>query len=68
MEKTILKVDSMDCEHCMEKVTNAVNSVHGVAGAEAELETRTVTINYDPSIASLEAIKASIVDAGYEVA
>ncbi|MCL1804098.1 MAG: cation transporter [Eubacteriaceae bacterium] len=68
MEKSVLNVEGMTCDHCKMAVTKAVKSVNGVAQAEVDLEAGTVTFDYDPAIAGLDAIKMSIVDAGYEVA
>ena len=37
MEKTIIKVEGMSCEHCVKAVTNAVNSVTGIGSVSVDL-------------------------------
>ena len=67
MEKKTFKVLGMSCEHCAKAVTKAVASVKGASDVSVNLKGGTVTFNYDPAAASLAAVEASIVDAGFEV-
>ncbi|MCL1888308.1 MAG: copper ion binding protein [Kiritimatiellaeota bacterium] len=68
MEKKTLKVKGMSCEHCVRAVGNALCAIDGVADVAVSLEDGTVSFSHDPALAPLEAIKAAIVDEGYEVA
>jgi len=67
MEKTIIKVEGMSCEHCVKAVTNAVNSVTGIGSVSVDLDAKTVTVEYDAAKTSLESIKMEIEDQGYDV-
>jgi copper chaperone len=66
MEKKILKVEGMNCEHCVKAVTNAVSALPGLADVKVDLKAGTASFSYDSSVTPLAAIKAAIVDAGYE--
>lgn len=67
MEKTILNVEGMSCEHCVKAVTNAVSALDGVDGVQVDLAAKTVTVEHDPARTPLEKIKSEIEDQGYEV-
>ena len=68
MEKTVLKVEGMSCEHCVRAVTNAVSALPGIAGVSVDLASGTVEVNYDPLVTPLDKIKAEIEDQGYSIA
>ncbi|MDR1826788.1 MAG: copper chaperone CopZ [Methylobacteriaceae bacterium] len=68
MEKTVLKVNGMSCEHCVKAVTKAVGALAGVGSVAVDLAGGTVTVEHDPAQAPLDAIKAEIEDQGYELA
>lgn len=59
-----LKVEGMSCGHCVSAVTKSVQAVDAAAKVEVDLPTQKVLID---SSASLENIKAAVIDAGYEV-
>lgn len=67
MERAELKIDGMTCNHCVMTVTGALKGVEGVKAAEVHLDTNSAKVTYDPSRASLEAIKQAVRDAGYGV-
>jgi copper chaperone len=67
MEKTVLKVEGMSCEHCVKAVTKAACSLAGVKKAEVDLKGGTVALEYDSAKTTLDEVKAAIVDQGYEV-
>ena len=58
----IIEIDGMMCKHCVAHVKKALEAI-GV-NAEVSLETNSATV---PADADIEACKAVIVDAGYEV-
>ncbi|MGF7048993.1 copper chaperone [Paenibacillus sp. DS2015] len=60
-----LKVEGMSCNHCLNAVEGAVKSVGAVG--KVNLELKNVTVEYDDSKVKLDAIKAAIVDQGYDV-
>lgn len=67
MEKTILNVDGMSCEHCVKAVTNAVSALPGVNNVSVNLSAKTVEVEYDSAQSSLDKIKNEIEDQGYDV-
>lgn len=67
MEKAVLKVDGMSCEHCVRAITNAVGALPGVEQVSVDLKAKTVTFNYDPVQSTLDQIKSEIEDQGYDV-
>lgn len=66
MEKTILKVEGMSCEHCVKSVTSAVIDLPGVQGIDVSLENKTVQITHDGST-TVQTFKEEIEDQGYDV-
>jgi copper chaperone len=67
MEKTVLKVTGMSCEHCVKAVSGAAKALPGVAKADVDLKGGTVALEYDSAQTALQDIKAAIEDQGYEV-
>lgn len=56
----------MSCMHCQLRVKKAVEAVEGVQRADANLQTKQVTVDYEEGKADLEKIKAAIRETGYE--
>ena len=59
-----LKVPSMVCESCVEKVAGAIKTVDSEAQVDIDLESKTVTLD---SAASEESFKQAITAVGFEV-
>jgi copper chaperone len=66
METLTLKVEGMSCGHCVNSVEGAVKSV-GATG-KVDLDAGLVTVEFDTSKVSLDAIKEAIEEQGYDVA
>lgn len=64
--KTILIVEGMSCNHCVEAVKNAVSTIAGVENVEVNLETKEVTVEHIGNL-SIDVIKNEIEDQGYDV-
>jgi copper chaperone len=67
MEKSIINVEGMSCEHCVKAVKGAVGALAGINEVSVDLASNTVTVEYDPSQSTLEQIKSEIEDQGYDV-
>ena len=67
MEKKILKVQGMSCEHCVKAVNNALSGINGVADVSVSLKEGTVSFSHDPALAPVDVIKAAITGEGYEI-
>jgi copper chaperone len=68
MEITTIPVKGMTCMGCVASVKRVLGSMGGVSQAEVSLEKAQAAVTYDPGKTSLQAIKAAISDAGYDVA
>ena len=66
MTEAKIKIKGMMCGHCQASVTNAIKSVVGVSAANVNLADKEATVTYDPKKTTVDAIKAAIVEAGYE--
>jgi copper chaperone len=67
MERVVLKVDGMSCEHCARAVTNAVTGIDGTANVSVDLKAGTASFDFDSGKAALDAIAAAIAEEGYTV-
>lgn len=67
MEKTVLKVDGMSCEHCVKAVTGAVSVLPGVETVAVDLAAKTVTVTHDPALSPLDKIASEIEEQGYDI-
>jgi copper chaperone len=65
MQYVTLKVEGMSCGHCVNSVEGAVKKLG--ANAKVDLDAGAVTVEFDESKVSLDAIKESIEDQGYDV-
>lgn len=67
MKKTFT-VNGMKCVHCKANVENAIKALAGVASAEANLEEKNVTVDYDEAQVAPEQLKQAVDEAGrYEL-
>ena len=67
METTVVAVKGMTCMGCVSSVKRVLGNLGGVSQAEVSLEKAQATVSYDAAKTSLQAIKAAITDAGYDV-
>ena len=67
MEKALIKVEGMSCEHCVKAVTDAVSALPGIAGVLVDLEGGTASVDYDAAVVDMTKITTAIEDEGYEV-
>ncbi|MBM4763305.1 copper chaperone CopZ [Bacillus sp. B15-48] len=68
MEKVTLNVSGMSCGHCVKAVEGSVGALEGINGVKVNLEFKTVEVEFNNAIVSLEKIKETIDDQGYDVA
>lgn len=67
MKTAVLKVSGMSCGHCVKAVEESVGALTGVKAVTVDLGEGKVDVSYDEHAATLEAIKETIDDQGYEV-
>ncbi|MFK7696556.1 copper ion binding protein [Paenibacillus sp. HJGM_3] len=65
MQKVELKVEGMSCGHCVNSVEGAVKALG--ATARVNLSAKSVSVDYDESSVTLQAIKDAIEEQGYDV-
>lgn len=68
MKKVTLEVTGMSCGHCVNAVEGNVGALTGVEKVKVELAEGLVDVEFNPEEVSLEQIKETIDDQGYEVA
>ena len=67
MERSLIKVGGMSCEHCVKAVTRAVGALPGIGGVDVDLKAGAVTVEHDPQLTALDEIKRAIEEEGYEI-
>lgn len=67
MEKVTLNVQGMSCGHCVKAVESSVGELAGVETVKVNLEQAQVEVAYDESKVTLDTIKETIDDQGYNV-
>jgi copper chaperone len=65
MQNVVLKVDGMSCGHCVSSVEGAVTKLGAIA--KVDLASKSVSVEYEDSKISLNAIKEAIEEQGYDV-
>ncbi|WP_141432572.1 copper chaperone CopZ [Bacillus sp. 03113] len=67
MEKVTLNVEGMSCGHCVKAIEGSVGELNGVSSVKVHLEEGTVDVEYNTDIVTLDSIKETIDDEGYDV-
>ncbi|MED1202365.1 copper chaperone CopZ [Heyndrickxia acidicola] len=67
MEKITLEVQGMSCGHCVKAVEGSVGALEGVKEVKVHLSESLVDIEYNIEKVSLDTIKETIDDQGYDV-
>ncbi|OHX41338.1 copper chaperone CopZ [Cytobacillus oceanisediminis] len=67
MEKVTLNVQGMSCGHCVNSIEGSVGELNGVSKVKVHLENETVDVEFNDKEVTLEKIKETIDDQGYDV-
>jgi copper chaperone len=67
-QDTILSVPEISCEHCVKTIDGALGALPGVESVTTNLDSKTVSLRYDPAEVSMDTIEATLDEAGYTVA
>ena len=62
-----IQVEGMTCGHCVETVTQAVNSLEGVNQVSVDLDKKQVSVDFDESRTDVDAVSSKITEVGFEV-
>lgn len=65
-ERTII-VEGMSCAHCKNTVEKAVSSLTGVHSAIVDLQTKTLSVEFDTRKTTVEQIKEAVDEQGFTV-
>lgn len=66
MAQETLKIEGMECDHCVLRVGRAIASVSGVTEVDVNLEKKEAIVEFEEARTDLEKIKAAVREAGYE--
>ncbi|MDQ3569168.1 MAG: cation transporter [Actinomycetota bacterium] len=67
MTTSKLSVPGIHCEHCQSAIEGALGDLGGVRSARVSVPERTVDVDYDESLVSLDVIKDTIIEQGYDL-
>jgi copper chaperone len=67
MENTTLKVKGMSCDHCVKAVEGSVGKLSGVESVKVDLKAGSVDVKFNSELVTLDKIKETIDDQGYDV-
>jgi copper chaperone len=67
METVTLNVEGMSCGHCVKAVEGSVGALNGVSTVKVDLENKKVDVEFNQDEVTLDVIKETIDDQGYEV-
>ncbi|MFJ7930176.1 copper chaperone CopZ [Peribacillus sp. NPDC094092] len=67
MEKMTLNVKGMSCGHCINSIEGNVGELSGVTTVKVNLDSGTVSVEFNPNEVSIDKIKETIDDQGYDV-
>ena len=65
--KEMIKVEGMSCNHCVQAVEGSVSKLAGVSSVQVNLDNGEVVVEFDNNQTTLEQIKETIEDQGYDV-
>jgi copper chaperone CopZ len=54
------------CESCQNRVEKALNKTKGVSKASLNVDTKIVTVKYDPAVITVDNIRLAIAKTGYD--
>lgn len=64
--QTVIKIEGMSCGHCENHVKNEMLEIAGVTSVEVSLASGSATVEHEESV-TLDALKAAVVEVGFEV-
>lgn len=67
MQNITLSVQGMSCEHCVKAIEGSVGQLNGVEQVKVDLADAKVEVAFDEAQISLDQIKETIDDQGYDV-
>jgi copper chaperone len=65
--EAVINVNGMTCEGCENAINAGIKGLDGIATVESSFEEKWTKVKFDENLTSLDDIKASITETGYEV-
>ncbi|WP_108665479.1 cation transporter [Euzebya rosea] len=62
-----ISVPEIHCGHCKASIEGALQPMDGVTSAEVDVQSTNVTVTYDESVVTRDALVSAIEEQGYEV-
>ena len=66
LRTVVFKVEQMECENCVKKISNNIRFEKGLKSYQNDLKTKTVTITYDAEKTNIEKLKEGFRKFHYE--
>ncbi|MCM3711085.1 MULTISPECIES: copper chaperone CopZ [Sporosarcina] len=63
-----LKVQGMSCNHCVNSIEESVGNLTGVSSVKVDLGNGEVSVEFDSGQTTLDQIKETIEEQGYDIA
>ncbi|MER0216946.1 MAG: copper chaperone [Nitrosomonas sp.] len=67
MQTATIKIKGMTCMGCVNSIKNVLRNVPGIVQLEVTLDPAQAIIQFDPENTSLNQLKETIIDAGFDV-
>lgn len=67
MKTTVMNIEGMSCQHCVQSVTDAIKKLQGVSEVDVSLESKTATVKYDESVLSTSDLSTAVENQGFDV-
>jgi copper chaperone CopZ len=65
VQRSTFLIEGMTCEGCERTISKVVSNLQGVNVSKADLNTATLSVEYDPEKVSLDQIRAAVNRVGY---
>ena len=66
MIQEIIRIEGLECDHCLVRVGRAIASVQGVVDVDISLEKREAVVDFEETRTDLGKIRDAIREAGYD--
>ena len=57
----------MSCQHCVNSIKKAVGNLNGINQVDVDLQGKKVLVKLDPQVITVQTVKETIEDQGYDV-
>ena len=67
MERTIIHIEGMTCQGCVQSVTDVLKALPGVENVSVSLDKKQAEIAFDPVLVGIAHFKEAVEQAGFDV-